>query len=217
VAPLALFDLDNTLLDRDRAFAIWAQRFIENYGLPSGALDVMIVADNDGFRERSTFFAEVQKELGVTATIESLVADYRDDYPSCFTVDEGTIEAIRQLRSSGWRLGIVTNGASFQMDKLRATKLVDEFDAVCISAVVGVSKPELAIFESAARLCGAPLEGWTVGDSASADVEGGRRAGLKTIWMARGRVWGPVEPGPDAIVATVPQAVAIILSDQTAH
>lgn len=145
------------------------------------------------------------------------MADYRVDYPACFTVDDGTVESIRALRSTGWKLGIITNGASFQLDKLTATNLIDEFDAICISENVGASKPEVAIFEEAARRCGEPLAGWMVGDSLHADIEGGRRAGLRTIWMARGRTRLRENPVPDAIVATIPEAVDIMLGEVSLH
>jgi putative hydrolase of the HAD superfamily len=108
-------------------------------------------------------------------------------------------------------IGVVTNGQSFQRAKLEATGLVDEVDAICISALVGAWKPDAAIFEEAARMCGVPLTGWMVGDSVAADMAGGRRAGLRTIWMARNRTWDSREPAPDAIASTIPQAVEVIL------
>jgi len=78
-------------------------------------------------------------------------------------------------------VGVVTNGPPSQWDKLEATRTVDEFDAVCISAVVGSWKPDIGIFREAARACGVPLEGWMVGASAEADIVGGAGAGLRTI------------------------------------
>jgi putative hydrolase of the HAD superfamily len=43
-----------------------------------------------------------------------------------------------------------------------------------------------------------------VGDHATADVGGGRAAGLKTAWLHRGREWTEVEFRPDVIVGSVP-------------
>ena len=46
-------------------------------------------------------------------------------------------------------------------------------DAICVSATVGLRKPDRAIFQLAADRCGASFEGsWMVGDSASHDVAG---------------------------------------------
>jgi HAD superfamily hydrolase (TIGR01549 family) len=212
MAPLALFDLDNTLLDRESAFATWAQSFLETNQLPPAAWPVIELADADGLKARDLFFRQIREQLQIRTNVEDLLASYYVDYPACYSVDQETVDAVRALRSSGWMVGVVTNGESFQRAKLEATDLVDEFDAICISALVGAWKPDVAIFEEAARMCGAPLSGWMVGDSAAADVTGGRRAGLRTIWIARNRTWDSRESAPDAIADTIPQAVEVILS-----
>jgi HAD superfamily hydrolase (TIGR01549 family) len=218
VARLALFDLDNTLLDRESAFATWAQSFLAANGLPPTAWPVIESADADGLKTRDIFFRQIREELDIRTGVEELLARYYVDYPACFSVDQETVESVRTLRRSGWMVGVVTNGESFQQAKLEATDLVDEFDAICISALVGAWKPDIAIFEEAARMCGLPLSGWMVGDSAAADITGGRQAGLRTIWMARNRTWPSTEPAPDAVVSTIPQAVEHILrSDSVAR
>jgi len=95
------------------------------------------------------------------------------------------------------------------------TNLIEEFDAICASEVVGAAKPHPAIFEMAAELCESPLEGWMTGDSVVADMAGGRGVGLGTIWIARGRTWTSPDPAPDAVVTTVPQAIKIILESDS--
>jgi FMN phosphatase YigB (HAD superfamily) len=211
VAYLALFDLDNTLLDREAAFATWGQGFIESNRLSPESWSAIEKADEDGLKPRDLFFSQLQEELGISTGIDDLVGQYDVEYPACYSVEGETIGAIRSLRANGWKVGVVTNGPPSQWAKLKATSMVEEFDAICISSVVGARKPDIAIFEAAARICEAPLEGWMVGDSAVADIGGGRRAGLRTIWMARGRVWRPSDPAPDAVAETIPEAVSIIL------
>jgi FMN phosphatase YigB (HAD superfamily) len=48
-------------------------------------------------------------------------------------------------------------------------------------------------------------------DLIAADMAGGRGAGLRTIWMARGRTGDPSEPPPDAVADTIAGAVDIIV------
>jgi putative hydrolase of the HAD superfamily len=101
------------------------------------------------------------------------------------------------------------------MAKLEATNLTEEFDAICISEIVGAIKPDPAIFQMAAELCESPLEGWMTGDSPTADIGGAQGVGLRTIWIARGRVWESPDP-PEVVVTRVDQAIKIILdSDLT--
>jgi putative hydrolase of the HAD superfamily len=211
MACLALFDLDNTLLDRESAFAIWAKGFIESNGLSPETSSAIEKADEDGFKPRDLFFAQLKEELGISMGIDDLLVQYDVEYPACYSVKVETIDAVRSLRVNGWKVGVVTNGPPSQWAKFETTDLVDEFDAICISSEVGARKPDPAIFKEAARICGVPLEGWMVGDSATADIGGGNRVGLRTIWMARGREWTSSDQAPSAVAETIPEAVSIIL------
>ena len=210
--PLVLFDLDNTLLDREAAYAAWVDRFCDGWGLPGSARAELVAADEDGMRPREELLAEVRDRHGIAAPLDELVAAYHVDYPSGFTLPDGTRAALRRLRGAGWSVGVVTNGPRFQERKVRVTGLDDEVDAVCVSAEVGSWKPDPGIFVEAARRCGTALQGWMVGDSPSADVRGGQGVGLGTIWFPRGRAWDLGDPGPDARADTVPEAVGVILA-----
>ncbi len=213
--PLALFDLDNTLLDRDAAFRRWADRFVDSEGLPSGAVGVIVGLDEDGLAPRTGFFEAILRSFDVEGTVDEHVARYRDEYPAGFALDLATAEGLRSLRDAGWRIGVVTNGPLFQERKLEVTGLHDLIDGLCVSEDVGSNKPEPLIFEEAARRCGTGLAGWMVGDSAAADIRGGQAVGLRTIWMRRGRTWDLSSPPPDAEVDTPRQAIDLILEVET--
>jgi FMN phosphatase YigB (HAD superfamily) len=208
---LALFDLDNTLLDRESAFSRWAEAFISEHGLPEGAWPFIVSADQDGMTPKQIFFDQVRSKFGIPPDVQELLARYYVDYPACYMAEPETVRAIRKLRGRGWRVGIVTNGGPAQLAKLEATNLIGEFDAICVSEMVGAKKPDPAIFQMAADLCQRPLKGWMTGDSVCADMAGGRGVGLRTIWIARGREWASSDPAPDAVVLTVPQAIKVIL------
>jgi len=211
--PVALFDLDNTLLDREAAFGRWARTFCSANGLPDDAHAWLVAADGDGFRPREEVFAGVRSRYAVDDPVEDLVHAYHRDYPSAFDFPVDSRNALRRLRSAGWKVAVVTNGARFQERKLEVTQLGDEVDAVCVSALVDSWKPDPGIFLEAARRCGVGLEGWMVGDSGPADILGGQGVGLRTIWFHRGRTWDLGAPEPDAQVSDVPAAVRIILGE----
>ena len=211
MAALALFDLDNTLLDREKAFARWAEQFVEVHGLGEHALATIGRLDDDGYRPRASFFTDLRDELGIEAPIDVLLDAYSVDYPSTYAVEPEVIAAVGSLRAAGFKVGVVTNGPPTQWAKFVAAGIEDEFDAVCISSVIGARKPELAIFEEAAARCGLPLDGWMTGDSPEADIAGGVAAGLRTIWMSRGRVWSHPDVSPEFTVSSIPEAADIIL------
>jgi putative hydrolase of the HAD superfamily len=212
-AGLALFDLDNTLVDRTAVFRTWARDFVAEHDLPPSAIDVLEAADGDGVVWREAFFADVAARLGLTTPVDDLVAAYRRDYVRYYRPDPRVSAAVASLRAAGWATGIVTNGPPTQVDKVALVGLADRFDAVVVSEVEGVRKPDPAIFRLAADRAGHPLDGgWMVGDHPENDVVGGHMAGLRTVWVRRGRTWDATLPAPDVVVDDVPAAVAAILA-----
>jgi putative hydrolase of the HAD superfamily len=214
--PVALFDLDNTLLDREAAFARWARSFCTAHRLPDDARDWLVVADDDGMRPRDELFAGVRSRFALDDPVADLVHAYHRDYPMTFEFPDDSRNALRRLRAAGWKVAVVTNGPKSQERKLEVARLRDEVDAVCVSALVDSWKPDSGIFEEAARRCGVSLDGWMIGDSGPADIRGGQGVGLRTIWFHRGRTWDLGGPEPDAQAADVPAAVRIILGDDAA-
>lgn len=212
---LALFDLDNTLIDRTGAFRDWASSFVANRGLGGlQEIEWLEEADKDGLTPRAEFFAEVRLRYALAESVEVLVAAYRTGYPLCVQppADE-TRAALQELRARGWKVAIVSNGSHSQQAKIAAAGLSAVVDGWAISEVVGSRKPEPAIFRAAAVACGCTLDGaWMVGDSALADIAGAAACGLRSIWISRGRDWPEADYKPDAIADTVAGAVALILA-----
>ena len=96
------------------------------------------------------------------------------------------VETLRRLRPL--KLGIVTNGSeTSQAAKVVNSGLDRLVDTVVISGVVGVAKPDSGIFDVVcARLGVSPTHCVMVGDSPEHDVGGGKLAGMRTVWVARG-------------------------------
>lgn len=214
--PLALFDLDNTLVDRVAAHRRWAESFAERYGLGAPGVAFLCEADEDGFARREVVFAAAREEFGIDEPVDALVRTYRVEYVDQFSPDPGVTEAIVRLRGAGWRIGVVTNGPVSQHVKLERAGLTGLVDACCVSDEVGVAKPDRRIFDAAIERCGGRPNGagpaWMVGDAPGPDIAGGLGAGLSTIWLHRGRHWSEAGYRPDVVVATVAEAVGVLLA-----
>jgi HAD superfamily hydrolase (TIGR01549 family) len=213
---LALFDLDNTLIDRQAAFLGWTQHFARERSLGDAAIAWILELDRDGFASREEVFSPVRERYHLAGGVEELITEYRSSYPSFIASEPLVVAALARLREAGWRLAIVTNGPPSQHEKIDKAGLASSFDAYCVSSEMGFEKPDPRIFEEAARQCGAELklwsEAWMVGDAPGPDVQGGASAGLRTIWMHRGRSWGQLELRPDATVGSLSEAVEVLLS-----
>ncbi|MFI9574594.1 HAD family hydrolase [Microbispora rosea] len=212
---LALFDLDNTLVDLDAAFRVWAAEFDSELSLGLGAVDWLIALDEAGYPHREVFFAKVRDHFGLSETVEELWGRYRKRMPCLVRCRIEVLDGLLRLRESGWKVGIVTNGtADNQLGKIEHTGLAEVVDAYALSGVEGVRKPDRRLFEIAAKRCGMSLDagGWVIGDNLIADIAGGRGAGLRTIWVNRGKQ-PDREHNADHVVTDVLQAMEILHSE----
>jgi FMN phosphatase YigB (HAD superfamily) len=211
MSTLVLFDLDNTLIDRARFFREWATSFTASHDLDVDAVEWIVERDGDGVVAREELFAAVRTRFGITAPVDEMVQAYRDDLAGLIRPDVGVLAALDALRHAGCRIGVVTNGGPSQRTNMDRAGLTPAIDGCCVSQELGASKPSPRIFEEAARRCRSSLSGWMVGDSPLADIQGGQRLGLHTIWMSRGRRWLAREFRPDHVEGSVTSAVERIL------
>lgn len=207
---LGLFDLDNTLIDRRAMFARWAGGMLQRLGVedPDG-LGWLIEVDGNGYGDKARWMPLAAERFGVTeAAIE---ADRSAHWIASIEVNPAVGPALQRLIDAGWSLGMVTNGPPTQWDKIDATGLAGYFDAVVVSGLVGVAKPEAGIFELAAELCGHPLEGWMVGDHPHYDIEGARAVGLSGAWLPGPQEWPDGLPAPALTVDSIEGFVRAVL------
>lgn len=216
VTRLALFDLDDTLIDRTANFGRWAQAFVTDLGHdPDGAeLEWLVAVDRRGLTDRHELFAAVTDRHGLDTAVDDLVADYNRTIASMAVCAPETVGALQRLRAAGWRIGIVTNGFTVQQGAKVANAGLDALvHAWVVSEEVGVPKPDPAPFRVAADRCGASLEGgWMIGDDPINDIEGAAAAGLATVWIHHGRDWSNRRTEPTARAACVADAIDVVLS-----
>src|SRR6185369_3755546 len=92
---------------------------------------------------------------------------------------EGALETVRDLKRRGYRLGVVSNAEGRVERDLIGAGYDGFFETVIDSSVVGVEKPDPAIFRLALERLGASPDGTVfLGDVPAVDVEGARAAGI---------------------------------------
>lgn len=212
VQQLALFDLDNTLIARQGALSEWAHGFTTSRGMLDDA--AYLITEMLSARAYPSDFARIKATLGLRDSLESLWSEYVSGMASRARCGEGVREGLAVMLAEGWTVGIATNGsADIQRAKLASAGLADLVEGVCVSDDVQTRKPDRAVFEAAARRCGATLSGggWMVGDNPSTDIEGGRAAGLRTLWIAAGKQWPEGVDSPDATAVGALEAIKYLL------
>ena len=147
-------------------------------------------------------WATALAELGLDdPPLAGQLADaYRQAQRDAHPLVAGADTSVRSL-TGRYRLGLLTNGPSdIQRLKLAATGLADCFDAVVVSAEMGIGKPDPEVFhEVLARLGSEPEAAVMVGDSWERDIEGAVGVGMSAVWVTRGRALPGTLPGVTAV------------------
>ncbi|AZQ45333.1 YjjG family noncanonical pyrimidine nucleotidase [Bacillus sp. GX] len=193
-----LFDVDDTLLDFQKAEKLALRMLFEERGIPlTKEVEAQYKKINkslwDAFEEGeinrdevvNTRFSILLKEYGEEVDGILFENNYRSYLEEGNQLMQGAFEFISQIQSE-YDLYIVTNGVSKTQDKrLRNAGLHPLFQGIFVSEDTGFQKPRKEYFDYVfARIPNfAPEEGLIIGDSLSADIKGGYVAGIDTCWF----------------------------------
>ena len=204
-----IFDLDNTLLDRQAVFARVASRFYDEHLSATtsvtreDAVAKMVEWDCDGYSRRQQalrHWLDEWPEAGLD--MESLIAWYRSETRRQVQPDLKVNQYLAYLNERRLPWGIVTNGSSSQHNKCRAAGLTQLAPFIIVSEEVGYAKPDPRIFRDALNAMGisSPERVMYVGDNPVADIDGAKRFGMKAAWVRRGREYPAGLLSPDHVV-----------------
>lgn len=210
---LLLVDLDNTLVDRASAFGSWAIDFVRLLGRPGSEAAWLVEADRDGYEPRDSLARAIKGRFGLDMAVADLVDRLLYEHVDSMTIEPGTTQALTNARQLGWKIAIVTNGTTSQQTlKIQKVGLKPYVDAVVISEAEGIKKPNPEIFWIAARRLGTELTGgWMVGDHPTADIAGGKAAGLETGWVSRGMEWPNETVSPTVVAGTAAEVINAVV------
>ncbi len=97
----------------------------------------------------------------------------------------GMLELVRELRASGLAVGVLSNSEGKLRELIVELGLLEDFDTITDSGVLGFEKPDPRIFHHTfAQLSVSAAAALHVGDSWEADVLGARGVGARAVWFA---------------------------------
>jgi len=198
------FDLDHTIWDFDRnaeetLHELYGVYGLKDLGLHSADLFIETYTRNnhqlwaeyhtgkitkDQLREAR--FKKTFLDLGMHPDV--IPVGFEDDYvklcPTKTNLFPDAHETLQYLQAK-YSLHLISNGFQESTEiKIEGTNIGGYFQNVIISEVVGVNKPDPAIFQHALDLAGAiKEESIMVGDSIEADVRGALDFGMDAIYF----------------------------------
>lgn len=212
--PLLLLSLDDTLVDRAGAFTSWARFFLGRIGAPPQDLDWLLSVDADGMASPWDVADALRDRYRLRVSSVDMVEEIRTGVMERLRLDPLVACALGIAEDSGWVPVVVTNGdTETQEAKLRRTGLDQYLADWVISQEAGVRKPNPRIFAIAAERARMRLGGaWMVGDSPEADIGGAAAAGMRSVWLRRGRAWLESRYAPtltaDGVIAALAEVMA---------
>ena len=163
-------------------------------------------------------YDELLKELGMPwnpKIIAAGVVAYEHTKFGYLKPFPGVVPTLIELKQR-FKLGVISNGLAVkQWEKLINLSLHHFFDVVVTSEEVGYEKPDRRIFEAAVEKLGvAGEECVMVGDRLDTDIRGGNLAGMRTVWVRRGK-HASAEPAseeekPDAVIGEIVELPSVL-------
>ena len=191
-------DLDDTILDFQKAEHIALGKTLRNFGLePTERVlkryNLINKAHWEALERKELTreqvlvgrFQTLFAEMGITVEPVQVARAYEDNLSIGHYFLPGAEEAVEAL-SKKYKLYLASNGtAKVQAGRLKSANISRFFEEVFVSQELGANKPSLEYFEK----CFARIPGFEkskaiiVGDSLTSDILGGQNAGIATCWV----------------------------------
>ena len=193
-----LFDLDHTLLDFDTAEDIALTQLLKEEGVEDirAYKDYYVPMNKALWKDLeekkitkqelvNTRFSKLFSHFGIEKDGVYLAERYQFYLAQQGQVFSGAMELLDSLIDRGYELYAATNGiTTIQTGRLAQSGLAPYFNQVFISEQLQTQKPDALFYDK----IGQQIAGFSkektlmIGDSLTADIQGGNNAGIDTIW-----------------------------------
>ena len=193
-----LFDLDHTLLDFDAAEDVALSHLLKEEGVKDiqAYKDYYVPMNKTLWKDLelkkitkqelvNTRFAKLFAHFGIEKDGAYLAERYQFFLSKQGQIFPGVEDLLKKLIHQGFELYAATNGITFiQTGRLEQSGIAPYFKEIFISEQLHTQKPDAAFYEKiGARIPNFDKDhALMIGDSLSADIQGGNNADIGTIW-----------------------------------
>ena len=193
-----LFDLDHTLLDFDAAEDVALTQLLKEEGVTDiqAYKDYYVPMNKSLWKDLEE--KKITKQELVNTRFSRLFAHFEIEKDGVYLAERyqfylskqgqtfpGVEDLLRKLISQGYELYAATNGITYiQTGRLKQSGISPYFKEIFISEQLHTQKPDAAFYEKIGALIPNFDKNQTlmIGDSLSADIQGGNNADIDTIW-----------------------------------
>lgn len=218
-APLAVFDLDGTLIDTAPDLVASLNFTIAAHDLaPVGYEDLTHLVGHGARAMIERAFRLRDEELSETelpAMLDRFIAHYRGGMPGLSRPYPGLVEALTRLSDAGFLLAVCTNKMeSLARPLIESLGLDDRFAAITGGDTFPVRKPDRAhLLGTIVMAGGIPTRTVMIGDSFN-DFKVAANAGVASIAVPFGYSDVPVETlSPDRIISHFDELTPALIFD----
>jgi HAD hydrolase, TIGR02254 family len=193
-----LFDLDHTLLDFDAAEDVALSHLLKEEGVKDiqAYKDYYVPMNKTLWKDLelkkitkqelvNTRFSRLFAHFGIEKDGAYLAERYQFFLSKQGQIFPGVEDLLKKLIHQGYELYAATNGITYiQTGRLEQSGIAPFFKEIFISEQLHTQKPDAAFYEK----IGTRISNFDkhhalmIGDSLSADIQGGNNAGIDTVW-----------------------------------
>ena len=193
-----LFDLDHTLLDFDAAEDVALSHLLKEEGVKDiqAYKDYYVPMNKTLWKDLelkkitkqelvNTRFSRLFAHFGIEKDGAYLAERYQFFLSKQGQIFPGVEDLLKKLIHQGYELYAATNGiTAIQTGRLAQSGIAPFFKEIFISEQLHTQKPDAAFYEKiGARISNFDKKNaLMIGDSLSADIQGGNNAGIDTVW-----------------------------------
>ena len=193
-----LFDLDHTLLDFDAAEDVALSHLLKEEGVEDiqAYKDYYVPMNKALWKDLelkkitkqelvNTRFAKLFAHFGIEKDGAYLAERYQFFLSKQGQIFPGVEDLLKKLIHQGYELYAATNGiTAIQTGRLAQSGIAPFFKEIFISEQLHTQKPDAAFYKKIGALISNfdKKNALMIGDSLTADIQGGNNAGIDTIW-----------------------------------
>ncbi len=187
-----IFDIDNTLINRKKAFLQLCDYFINTYapiypyeGTREDLIKKLVEIDANGYGGHENFMPKLRKVWILPHTVQEFMKERNMIFGKLTIPYPETNEVLATLKGK-YKLGVITNGySSVQREKIRVAGITHYFDDIIVSGEEEFAKPDPRVFLLSCEHLGVSVEEVVyVGDYYPNDIEGAISAGIAPFWIS---------------------------------